>query len=242
MYPTVFKYISIWLLVSLSPGLLPAHPAWGIAVGDAGNVWFTDPFHEEGVLWRLDRGSELRADTDRLQEDCEWCGAQDAPDDLSWQTRLAPPGEPGEPLVMEGRVYEPDGTTPAAGVLVYVYHTNAEGIYPRRGDETGNGRRHGYLRGWMKTDARGRYRFTSIRPAPYPNRRDPAHIHMTLTPPGQEEYWINSTWFQGDPLITGEQRRSVTRPAGPTNIVELHRDAAGVWRGERDIVLREAER
>ena len=46
----------------------------------------------------------------------------------------------------------------------------------------------------------------------------------------------------GDPLITGEQRLSVTRPAGPTNIVELHRDAAGVWRGERDIVLREAER
>jgi len=227
----------------------PWYPV-GIAFRDGATVILECGFVEgEGhrgprlVEWRM--GAEkpsLLVDTDHPQQDCEWCGAQDAPEDPSWETRLAPPGEPGEPLVMEGRVYELDGKTPAAGVLVYVYHTNAEGIYPRRGDETGNGRRHGYLRGWMKTDDQGRYRFTTIRPAPYPNRRDPAHIHMTLKPPDEEEYWINSTWFRGDPLITEEQRCSLKRPAGPTNIVELKRNSEGGWRGKRDIVLRQVER
>jgi len=169
---------------------------------------------------------------------CEWCGAQDAPDDLSWQTTIPPDNEPGEPLIIEGRVFQPNGRTPAEDVLIYVYHTNSEGIYPKRGNETGNGRRHGYLRGWMKTGPDGRYRFTTIRPAGYPGRPDPAHIHITLTPPGEEEYWIDSYWFEGDPRITNKMRKRRTRPAGDLGMISLKKDDQGRWRGKRDIVLR----
>jgi protocatechuate 3,4-dioxygenase beta subunit len=161
---------------------------------------------------------------------CEWCGATEAPADVDWSTTIAGPEEPGEPLVITGTVYGPNGSTPAPGVILYVYHTNAEGIYPTRGTETGNGRRHGSLRSWVKTDGQGRYRVKTIRPGTYPTRSEPAHIHMTVKPPGVEEYWIDSLVFAGDPLITPENR-------GRLRVIEVLRDEDQTWRGTRDIVL-----
>lgn len=158
----------------------------------------------------------------------------DAPEQLDWQARIAGPEEPGEPLVLSGRVFQPDGRTPAAGILVYAYHTNTEGVYPRRGDETGNGRRHGYLRAWVRTDEQGRYRFRTVKPAPYPSRNEPAHVHMTLTGPDFDEYWIPSTLFAGDPLI-----REQDRQGNASHILRLEKDAAGVWQGRRDVVLKD---
>ena len=110
-----------------------------------------------------------------------WSGMQDAPNSLSWSTQIAASTEPGERLVITGTVYQEDRTTPAADVLIYAYHTNIEGVYPKRGDELGNGKYHGYLRGWIKTDSRGRYRFETIRPAPYETHGGgPAHIHYMI--------------------------------------------------------------
>jgi protocatechuate 3,4-dioxygenase beta subunit len=170
--------------------------------------------------------------------DCEWCGAQDAPNRLSWETTIAPPDEPGEPLQISGVVYQEDGRTPAPDVLIYVYHTNAEGEYQKKGNETGNGRRHGHLRGWMKTDAQGRYRFTTIRPAAYQTHGgEPAHIHYTLKAPGQPEYWLDGLWFEGDPRIADEQKAKLNRIGGLTNITSLQKNDRGVWLGRRDIIL-----
>jgi protocatechuate 3,4-dioxygenase beta subunit len=178
----------------------------------------------------------------QLLPECEWCGAQDASDldSLDWDIVIPPEDEPGERLVISGTVYMPDGKTPAEGIIVYVYHTNSEGVYPKRGDETGNGRRHGYLRGWMKTNAEGRYRFETIKPAPYPTKnRGPAHIHYTISGPDFDEYWLNSLWFEGDPLITEKEKAKVTRSGGFSNIVALTKDEDGVLHGTRDIILEE---
>jgi protocatechuate 3,4-dioxygenase beta subunit len=170
--------------------------------------------------------------------DCEWCGAAEAPDDVSWTTTIAGADEPGEPMVITGTVYRPDGETPAPGILLYVYHTNAEGIYPTRGDEQGNARRHGYLRGWMRTDAAGRYRFTTIRPGTYPSRNEPAHVHMTIKEPDRAEHWVDSIVFADDPLVDADYRAEQDERGG-SGIVALTRDEDGVWRGQRDVVLKE---
>ncbi len=167
---------------------------------------------------------------------CEWCGTGEAPDGLGWTTTIASPDEPGDRLVVTGTVYEAAGVTPAPGVTLYFYHTNNDGVYPKRGDETGNGRRHGYLRSWIRTDERGRYRIATIRPAPYPGRADPAHIHITVQPPGAEEYWIDSIVFDDDPLLT-PARRAALDDRGGSGITSLRRDEQGVWHGTRDIVL-----
>ncbi len=188
-------------------------------------------------------GSTSRAATDSRAAtgtlpDCEWCGAAEASAGLGWETRLAPPGEPGDPLVISGSVFRGDGRTPASGVVLYVYHTDRGGVYPRRGDETGNGRRHGYLRGWMRTDARGRYKFTTIRPGAYPGGDDPAHIHATVLEPGREESYIDDYNFEGDPLLTSAYRARLRERGGP-GIISLTRQADGTWSGTRDIVLRD---
>jgi protocatechuate 3,4-dioxygenase beta subunit len=119
-------------------------------------------------------------------------------------------------------------------VVIYAHHTNAAGIYPRRGDETGNARRHGYLRGWMKTDDRGRYRFSTIRPASYPDQTTPAHIHMTVLEPEGEEYSVEDIMFEGDPLLPPPEQR--TGRGGP-GVITLVRGQDGGWTGVRDIVL-----
>lgn len=167
---------------------------------------------------------------------CEWCGADEAPDALSWDMTIAGPDEPGERLVITGTVYEAGGTRPAPNVLLYAYHTNAEGVYPKRGDEIGNGQRHGYLRSWLRTNAQGRYRVTTIRPASYPGRTEPAHIHLTVQAPDAPETWIDSIVFADDPLLTPEARARLDNRGG-SGIVTLRRDEQGVWQGRRDILL-----
>jgi len=161
---------------------------------------------------------------------CEWCGASEAPGNLTSLARVAGAEEPGERMVVQGRVLRADGRTPATDVVLYLYHTNAKGIYPMRGDERGNARRHGYLRGWLKTDAQGRYRIESIRPGGYPGRRDPAHIHLVVKDGAQPEYWIDELVFEDDP------RTAAVRGRPGFSIVTLTlRD--GVWKGEKDIRL-----
>ena len=169
---------------------------------------------------------------------CEGCEAiyERSFDDLSWRTTIPPEGEPGEPLVLAGRVFQSDGKKPAAGIIIYAYHTNAKGVYPTRGDERGWERRHGYLRGWVETDAEGRYQFTTIRPALYPSRSAPAHIHLVIKEPGRQEYWIDQVVFEDDPQVD-DRYRDERRGRGGSGIIRLTMDESGVWQGRRDIVL-----
>lgn len=161
---------------------------------------------------------------------CEWCGTAEAPAGLDASVTIAGEDEPGERLVVSGVVYRPDGETPAEDVVLYLYHTNAEGVYEKLGDETGNGRRHGHLRGWLRTDTEGRYEIRTIRPGSYPGRDAAQHIHVTVQEPdGTPEYWLPSFKFADDPLLDAD-------PDAP-NVLELRRGEDGVWRGRRDIVL-----
>lgn len=167
------------------------------------------------------------------QGECEWCGAADAPRELSWRADVVPEGEPGERLIVSGTVFRPDGVTPAAGVLVYTYNTDARGYYRR----TDGDHRHGRMRAWMRTDARGRYELLTIKPGPYPGRPDPAHIHYTLTGPDFPEQYIDDVWFEGDPRITPEERAGRSGRGGFNAILKPRRDGDGLWHGTRDIRL-----
>jgi protocatechuate 3,4-dioxygenase, beta subunit len=113
---------------------------------------------------------------------------------------LPPPGEPGEPLTVSGRVFAPDGVTPAAGVTLYVYQTDAEGYYNKVQGKPPR------IRGWMKTAADGSYRYTTIRPASYPGQRFAAHIHTQLWDAGYPPQWGTTLLFEGDPLINARER------------------------------------
>jgi protocatechuate 3,4-dioxygenase beta subunit len=186
-------------------------------------------------------GAQLTPPVQRPAPECEWCGAAEAPSRLGSSVRLADAREPGAPLVLSGRVMRADGRTPAAGVLLYLYQTNQAGTYPTRRGETGNGGRHGYLRGWLRTDAQGRYCVATIRPGHYPGRPDPGHVHTTVQEPGGPEGYIDDFVFDDDPRVDAAYRSRV-RNRGGSGITRLTRGPDGVWRGERTIVLRDVGR
>ncbi|MFN7117445.1 MAG: intradiol ring-cleavage dioxygenase [Saprospiraceae bacterium] len=113
----------------------------------------------------------------------------------------------GPKLKVTGTIYKKDGKTPAKDVILYIYHTDQTGVYPTKGGETGWARRHGYIRGWIKTGADGKYTFYTLRPASYPNSKNPQHIHPTIKEPGKSEYYIDEYQFADDPFLTPEQRK-----------------------------------
>ena len=184
------------------------------------------------LLFTTAKAQKSRADLYQ----CEGCEAifEHSFDDLTSTTTIA--ASAGEKLVLSGTIFSTDGKTPASNVVLYAYHTDASGRYPTRGDEAGWARRHGYLRGWIKTDEQGRYTIHTIRPAPYPNRRAPAHIHMTIKEPGQPSYWIDEVVFEDDPLVTPAYRQDQEKRGG-SGVIHLKRSDAGDWKGVRDIVL-----
>ncbi len=171
---------------------------------------------------------------------CEGCEAifEGLPDTLQASIRLAPEDEPGEAMRVEGSVYDRHGNT-VSGVIVYAYHTNARGMYPR--DEHFRGQAayfHGRLRAWAKTDEHGRYQFESIRPASYPDNEIPAHVHMHVLEVGRCTYYIDSIHFTDDAHLTRRERRELAGGRGGSGLVTPVKDG-GIWIMRRDIVLGE---
>jgi protocatechuate 3,4-dioxygenase beta subunit len=145
---------------------------------------------------------------------------RDRPRVLSSKGRIAPTGEPGTPFVIHGRVFRGDGRTPAPDMIVFAYHTDATGRYDAPSASPHSWR----LRGWVKTDADGRFEFRTIRPAPYPNRKTAAHVHFAIEGPGVPRQSTGLV-FEGDPLLTAAERQESTR-AGRFGMVRPieHRD------------------
>jgi protocatechuate 3,4-dioxygenase beta subunit len=119
------------------------------------------------------------------------------PNDLSWRAEIARKGEPGARLTVEGQVFSPDGRTPATGVTVYAYNTDAQGYYGENQQEYPP-----RIYGWMKTDTAGRFELYTIHPGNYPGMRVPAHIHFELWGAGYPLQWTDELKFEGDRYIT----------------------------------------
>ncbi len=160
------------------------------------------------------------------------------PPNISNVIKAADDSEKGERLFIKGVVYKSDGKTPCPDVLIYVYHTDNNGYYSKRGDETGFQKWHVHLHGWGKTNKDGKYEIHSIRPAPYPDNSMPAHIHSAIKEPDNlQPYYINDFVFSDDPLVTEKYISSQSNPGG-SGVVDLMKDNNGTWIGKRDIVLK----
>lgn len=170
---------------------------------------------------------------------CEGCEAiYESPvpfERLSWRDTLPGYGGPGEKLHLVGTVYKADGRTPSPGVVLYIYHTDQTGMYPTRGNEKGWDRRHGYLRGWIRTNARGEYAFYTQKPIGYNNGKAPAHIHITVKEPDVNEYWIDEYLFADDPQLSREDRERAPGRGG-SGVVQTQRKG-DILVARRDIIL-----
>jgi len=156
-----------------------------------------------------------------------------------WRITIASDKEPGEPLIVSGTIYAPDGRTPMKGISLWVYHTDANGLYSAGGNGDNRNTR---LHGQMWTNADGRYEFRTVKPAAYPGRTDAAHIHAYVSGPGYPEYWIDEYLFADDPLVTQDLRRKASSQGTFSPILKLTRDSDGVLRGVRDIKIERCSR
>jgi len=174
----------------------------------------------------------------RLIGTCEGCEAvfEYGDRELSAVDTLIDFMEEGPKLKVTGMVYKKDGKTPAQDVILYVYHTDQNGIYPTRGDEKGWARRHGFIRGWVKTDSNGKYTFYTLKPGTYPSRSEPAHIHIVILEPNGKYYWLNSYHFEDDPLIKEKEKFPSSPRGGSSGVLKLEEDN-GLLIGKRDIIL-----
>jgi catechol 1,2-dioxygenase len=126
------------------------------------------------------------------------------------------PDEPGTPLIASGRVLDGHGR-PLAGAELVIYHASNDGIYSGMRDD---GQPKDNLRGRQRTDAEGRYAFTTITPVPYSNTPSqsldaitdaaaalgrsmyrPAHIHYEIHHSDLLTPYRGEVYFAGDPVI-----------------------------------------
>ena len=117
---------------------------------------------------------------------------------------------------ISGVIVGPDAA-PVPGASMYVYQTDAEGYY---GVKPESDSRHPRLKAFLRSDTRGAWSFTTVKPGSYPNSRVPAHIHFEVSGPRIRSRFFEIV-FEGDPFVTAEMRsdpgfsvRPVERTAG----------------------------
>ncbi|PZX57913.1 dioxygenase family protein [Algoriphagus chordae] len=138
-------------------------------------------------------------------------------------------------LKVTGKVLQKDGKTPAADVVLYIYHTNREGIYETKGDEVAWAKRHGFIRGWLRTDSEGNYTFYTFRPGAYPSSNEPEHIHLTVKEPGKSAYYLDEFVFEDDLLLSDEKRKNLPNRGGSGIVTPVK--AHGLLTVHRDLIL-----
>ena len=145
-------------------------------------------------------------------------GVHEAPAGSPSSGRVAPQGEPGQPLHVSGVVVTAAGA-PVAGASLYIYQTDHEGYY---GVKPASDNRNPRLKLFIRSDAQGAWSFDTIKPGAYPNGGVPAHIHFEVSAPGGASR-VFEIVFEGDPYVTAEMRRNPAfsvRPIQAGNVTE----------------------
>jgi protocatechuate 3,4-dioxygenase, beta subunit len=117
------------------------------------------------------------------------------------------PGEPiGERIIVTGRVLDAFGR-PVAGQLVEIWQANAGGRYRHQRDQHPAPLDPNFIgAGRCLTGPDGSYRFTTVKPGPYPWRNHdnawrPAHIHFSVFGTAFTQRLVTQMYFPGDPLF-----------------------------------------
>ncbi|HEX2466012.1 MAG TPA: hypothetical protein VHR17_15420 [Thermoanaerobaculia bacterium] len=142
--------------------------------------------------------------------------------------RTVTPSEPGERMLIVGKVIAGADKKTVSGARVVAFHTDAKGYYSDGGMDEGKAR----LCGVLKTSDDGGFRFEAIRPAHYATGGPPAHVHFEVTlPDGDSERFTLE--FEGDPLLAG-------KPAGERwdTIRPVTKNEDGLLVVERDLWVR----
>lgn len=139
-------------------------------------------------------------------------------------------------LKITGTIYESDGITPAKNVMLFIHQTDENGNFELRRQ---NKKRYVHHRGWIKTDADGKYTFYTFIPGQYIYGNELKQILPIVKEPNKPEYKIETFLFDDDPQLTGKCRAKV-EDTNPSRILKLNKKE-GLFEAKRDIILGKEE-
>lgn len=145
--------------------------------------------------------------------------------------KLASDSEPGERLIVSGRVFNLECSEFIPDTIIDVWHANAAGQYDNSSYN---------LRGFTKANEQGFFLFETILPGKYLNgsRFRPSHIHFKITPP-QFDALTTQLYFEGDTDIPEDAAASITSGNfdASSRIIPLSKNADDIFEGTFDIVI-----
>jgi len=130
--------------------------------------------------------------------------------------------EEGQKLILTGTVFQIDGKNVAPNVIIYYWQTDNNGYYSPIDGMDKKAKKHGHIRGWVKTDNNGKYTIKTIRPAPYPKQTMPAHIHLSIKEPNiDNEYYTDEINFDDDKLLISYLKKYPQENRGGSGVVRI---------------------
>jgi protocatechuate 3,4-dioxygenase beta subunit len=152
------------------------------------------------------------------------------PPPVSFRANLIPSEVAGEPLTISGVVYAADRKTPLPGAQVEVWQANPVGFY----EGYGYPRPAFNLQGRMRTDAAGRYEFTTLKPGSvkFGETYLPAQIRFKVSYQDQEPFFTR-LYFADDPFLNNIP----PAPEQTIQLIELVGPTGSVWQGNFDVFL-----
>lgn len=138
--------------------------------------------------------------------------------------QLTSTDEPGDPLTIYGKVLDKKTGQPIPGASLFLFQTDAAGVYNRLGMPT-----LARIRGTVVSDTGGCFKIQTILPGDYPEYKDNRHMHFTLTAAGYEK--IRTVfWFEG--FLADRLRNN---EAGI--VLEIRKESTGSWVGSTNLLL-----
>jgi len=122
-----------------------------------------------------------------------------------WRTDIADENELGRRLIIRGSVVDRCGK-PIRGSILDIWQATKAGHYDNDGSQPAPGPSQFRLRGQLKTNQKGRYKFKTIWPGAYPIGNGiwrPSHIHVKIRSEGYREL-TTQLYFKGDPYNDGD--------------------------------------
>ncbi|MFJ5925688.1 hypothetical protein ACIQF6_24070 [Kitasatospora sp. NPDC092948] len=123
----------------------------------------------------------------------------------------------GTPMVLSGRVVDPDGK-PIGGALLDFWQVGDEGVYDEEGFT---------LRGHQFADEEGNWRLETVLPAEYPGRT--RHVHVKVQPPGGG---VLTTML----YFPGERRNRLDKYFRPECLMDVRETPEG-WQASFTFIL-----
>ena len=119
-----------------------------------------------------------------------------------WDIAISPEGEPGDRLIVTGRVFGENDSLPARGIRIFAYQADWRGLYTRPGEDSLRPR----LSGTLWTSDRGEYRLRTTMPGTY---GAPPHLHFEISGERLERrmVWVNVFREAADSANHAEERR-----------------------------------